>query len=534
MISTKDITLTFGHKKLFTDVNIVFSPGCRYGVIGANGTGKSTFLKILAGEQQADKGSVFIDPKARLGMLRQDHFRFDEETVLNTVFQGDERLWKIMQEREKLYAKGDLTEDEGNRLGELEGEFMEIDGYSAESKAAELLNGLGIPNEYHHSIMKEVPSNLKLRVLLAQILFQKPEVMLLDEPTNNLDIKTIAWLEEFLNEYDGTSLIVSHDRHFLNSVCTHIADIDFSEIRVYSGDYDYYQSAAGIARDQKLSDQARKEKRAAELKSFIARFGANKSKARQATSRQKQLDAMEMEEIRPSSRVHPRILFRAARELGKDVVRLEDVIHSYDGGKTITLKKMNLFFSGGEKVAIIGPSGVGKTTLMRILNGDLKPSGGTVTWGVTTTRSYCPQDVKAHLKKGYTLFKMLHDMHPELDMGAIRGVLGRMLFSGEDGDKLTDVLSGGESVRLMLSRMMLDEGNVLLLDEPTNHLDLESIEALNDSLKQFPGTVFFVSHDRQFVNTLATRVLEVFPNGEVVDFQGNYEDYLGWSAKQKR
>lgn len=533
MISTKDISLSFGHKKLFDHVNIVFTPGCRYGLIGANGTGKSTFLKILAGEQQADKGSVFVDPKARLGMLRQDHFRFDNETVLNTVFQGDQRLWKIMQERELLYSKPALTDAEGNRVGELEAEFMELDGYSAEAKASELLDGLGIPSQYHNTSMKDVPSNYKLRVLLAQILFQKPEVMLLDEPTNNLDIKTIAWLENFLNEYEGTCLIVSHDRHFLNSVCTNIADIDFSEIRVYSGDYDYYQSASSIARDQKLTEQARKEKRAAELKSFIARFGANKSKARQATSRQKQLDSMEMEEIRPSSRVHPRILFKPNRELGKDVVRLEDVSLSYDG-KTQVLKKMNLFFSAGEKVAIIGPSGVGKTSLMKTLMQLQKPTTGTVTWGVTTTKSYCPQDVKAHLKKGYTLFKMLHDMHPELDMGSIRGVLGRMLFSGEDGDKMTDVLSGGEGVRLMISRMMLDEANVLLLDEPTNHLDLESIESLNDALKQFPGTVFFVSHDREFVNTLATRILEVLPTGDVIDFQGNYEDYLGWSAKQKR
>ncbi len=532
MLSAKDIALSYGHKKLFENVNIVFTPGCRYGLIGANGTGKSTFLKILSGEQSPDRGSVFVDPKARLGWLRQDHYRFDDYSVLEAVYQGDAKLWKIMQERESLYAKGDLNDAEANRLGELEGEFMEMDGYSAESKASEFLVGLGIPAQYHNQLMREIPTNYKFRVLLAQILFQRPEVMLLDEPTNNLDIKTISWLEEFLNEYDGTILIVSHDRHFINAVCTHIADIDFAEIRVYSGDYDYYQQASSIARDQKLTEQAKKEKRAAELKSFIARFGANKSKARQATSRQKQLDSMEMEVIRPSSRVYPRILFKGKRELGKDVVRFEDVTLSYDG-KTQVLKKMNLFFSAGEKVAIVGPSGVGKTTLMRLLNGDLLPTTGTVHWGVTTVRSYQPQDTKAYLPKNMTLFQWLHDSHPELDMGSIRGVLGRMLFTGEDGDKQTHVLSGGEGVRLTLSRMMLDEPNVLLLDEPTNHLDLESIEALNDCLKHFQGTAFFVTHDRQFVTSVATRVLEIFPTGELVDFQGNYEDYLAWSAKRK-
>lgn len=533
MLSVKDIALSFGNKKLFENVSIVFSPGNRYGLIGANGTGKSTFLKIITGEQSADKGTIFIDPKARLGWLRQDHYRFDNETVLNAVYQGDEKLWKIMSEREKLYAKGDLNDAEANRLGELEGEFMEIDGYSAESKAAEFLVGLGIPAKYHNELMKEIPTQYKFRVLLAQILFQKPEVMLLDEPTNNLDIKTISWLEDFLNEYDGTILIVSHDRHFLNSVCTHIADIDYAEIRVYTGDYDYFQQASSIAKDQKLTEQAKKEKRAAELKSFIARFGANKSKARQATSRQKQLDSMEMEQIRPSSRVYPRILFKAKRELGKDVVRLEDVTASYDG-KTTVLKKMNYFFSGGEKVGIIGPSGVGKTTFMRLLSGELKPATGSIHWGVTTVRAYCPQDTKAYLPKNHTLFQWLHDQHEELDMGSIRGVLGRMLFTGDEGDKKTDVLSGGEGVRLTLSRMMLDEPNVLLLDEPTNHLDLESIEALNESLQQFTGTAFFVTHDRKFVSSVATRILDILPTGEIVDFQGNYEDYLNWSAKQKK
>ncbi|MCO5142474.1 MAG: ATP-binding cassette domain-containing protein [Oligoflexia bacterium] len=533
MLSVKDIGLTFGHKKLFENVNIVFTPGYRYGIIGANGTGKSTFLKIISGEQSADKGSIFLDPKAKLGWLRQDHFRYDQETVLNTVFQGDQVLWKVMKEREDLYAKGDLTDKEANRLGELEGEFMELDGYSAEAKASEFLVGLGIPDTLHQELMKEIPIQYKFRVLLAQILFQKPDVMLLDEPTNNLDIRTISWLENYLNDYEGTILIVSHDRHFINSVCTHIADIDFGEIRIYTGDYDYYQMASSIARDQKLTEQAKKEKRAAELKSFIARFGANKSKARQATSRQKQLDAMEMESIRPSSRVYPRIYFKPQRDLGKDVVRFEDVTASYDGGKTTVLQKFNLFFSGGEKVGIIGPSGVGKTTFMRLLSGELAPQTGAVHWGVTTHRAYCPQDTKSYIPKNMTLFQWLHDGHPDLDMGSIRGVLGRMLFAGEDGDKKTEVLSGGEGVRLTLSKMMLDEPNVLLLDEPTSHLDLESIESLNESLKQFPGTAFFVSHDRTFISSVANRILEIFPDGSIQDFQGNYEDYLQWSEKKK-
>ena len=535
MLAVKDIALSFGQKKLFQDVSITFTPGCRYGIIGANGTGKSTFLKIISGEQSADKGTIFLDPKARLGWLRQDHFRYDNETVLNTVYQGDAKLWKVMKEREDLYAKGDMSDAEANRLGELEGEFMEMDGYSAESKASEFLVGLGIPAELHNQLMKEIPIQYKFRVLLAQILFQKPEVMLLDEPTNNLDIKTIAWLENYLNEYDGTILIVSHDRHFLNAVCTHIADIDYSQMRVYTGDYDYWVAASQIARDQKLTEQAKKEKKAAELKSFIARFGANKSKARQATSRQKQLDNMEMEDIRPSSRVYPRIFWKGKRELGKDVVRLEDVTASYDGGKTLILKKMNLFFSAGEKIGIIGPSGVGKTTFMRILSGELKPHTGQVHWGVTTSRAYCPQDTKATLTKGMTLFQWLHDKHPEMDMGSIRGVLGRMLFSGEDGDKKTEVLSGGEGVRLTLSNMMLEEPNVVLLDEPTSHLDLESIQALNESLQQFTaGCSFFVSHDRQFISSIANRIIEIFPGGDIQDFSGNYEDYLAWSAKQGR
>jgi ATPase subunit of ABC transporter with duplicated ATPase domains len=535
MLAVKDIALSFGQKKLFQDVSITFTPGCRYGIIGANGTGKSTFLKIISKEQSSDKGTIFLDPKARLGWLRQDHFRYDNETVLNTVYQGDSKLWKIMKEREDLYAKGEMSDEEANRLGELEGEFMEMDGYSAESKASEFLVGLGIPAELHNQLMKEIPIQYKFRVLLAQILFQKPEVMLLDEPTNNLDIKTIAWLEDYLNEYDGTILIVSHDRHFLNAVCTHIADIDYSQMRIYTGDYDYWVAASQIARDQKLTDQAKKEKKAAELKSFIARFGANKSKARQATSRQKQLDNMEMEDIRPSSRVYPRIFWKGKRELGKDVVRLEDVTASYDGGKTLILKKMNLFFSAGEKIGVIGPSGVGKTTFMRILSGELKPSSGQVHWGVTTSRAYCPQDTKATLTKGMTLFQWLHDKHPEMDMGSIRGVLGRMLFSGEDGDKKTEVLSGGEGVRLTLSNMMLEEPNVVLLDEPTSHLDLESIQALNDSLQQFTaGCSFFVSHDRQFISSIANRIIEIFPGGDMVDFSGNYEDYLAWSARQKR
>lgn len=525
MISTENIALGFGDKHLFKDVSIAFTPGGKYGVIGANGAGKSTFLKILAGEQNADKGDVSIPPRARLGVLRQDHYKYDDFTVLDTTYQGYGALWKIMKERADLYAKvDDMSEEEGNRLGELEGEFMELDGYSAESEAAGLLTGLGVPEELHNSLMKEIPTNFKFRTLLAQVLFGKPDIMLLDEPTNNLDIRSIAWLENFLNEYEGTVITVSHDREFLNAICDHICDIDFGKIKLYTGDYDYYASAVSIARDHSLTEEARRKKRADELKNFIQRFGANKSKARQATSRKKELERLlEEETIQPSSRVYPHIVFPMERELGKDIVRLDSVKKGYDG-ETVH-KNLNVYFEKGDKVAVIGPNGVGKTTFMRMLMQEIEPDSGEVVWGVTTKRTYCPQDVRSSLPKEQTIFGWLSELFPDFDREHIRSILGRMLFRGTEGDKKIDVLSGGEAVRATLCKMMLEEGNVVLLDEPTNHLDLESIEALSWGLQRFAGTVFFVSHDRRFIESVATRVLEFFPNGDYNDYRGTFKEY---------
>ena len=534
MITTENITLGFGQKNLFENVNIIFNPGFKYGIIGANGAGKSTFLKILAGEIQQDRGTVSMPPKSRLGVLRQDHYRFDDYSVLDAVYQGHKELWALMQERNRLYAKSEMTEEEGNRVGEIENEFMEMDGYSSEAKASALLTGLGVPESYHHTLMKETPTNFKFRALLAQVLFGEPDIMLLDEPTNNLDIKSIAWLEEFLNEYEGTLAVVSHDRTFLNNVCTHIADIDFGRLIVYAGDYDYYQAAAAITRDNKLTAEARRTKRAAELKSFIQRFGANKSKARQATSRKKQLEQLlEVEEVRPSSRVYPSIIFPMERELGKDVVRLEGVFKGYDGGEPV-IKNFNLQYQKGEKVAVIGPNGVGKTTFMKLLAQELTPDKGEIHWGATTKRGYCPQDIKAYLPKGITLFNYLFNVKQNLDQTTVRGLLGRMLFKGEDGDKKIDVLSGGETVRMILARIMLEEPNVLILDEPTNNLDLESIESLSTGISQFKGAAFFVSHDRKFIQSLATRILEIYPNGEVLDYRGNYDEYVEFLAKNPK
>lgn len=525
MISTENIALGFGDKSLFKDVSIAFTHGAKYGVIGANGAGKSTFLKILAGEQNADRGDVSIPPRARMGVLRQDHYKFDAYTVLDTVYQGYPALWKIMEERAALYAKVDeMTEAEGVRLGTLEGEFMELDGYSAEAEAAELLNGLGVPEELHSALMQEIPTNYKFRALLAQVLFGKPDILLLDEPTNNLDIRSIGWLENFLNDYEGTVITVSHDRAFLNAVCDHICDIDFGKIKLYTGDYDYYSSAVSIARDHSLSEEAKRKKRADELKSFIQRFGANKSKARQATSRKKELSRlMEDESIQPSSRVYPHIVFPMERELGKDIVRLDTVAKGFDG--IPVHKNLNIFFEKGDKVAVIGPNGVGKTTFMQLLMQELPPDTGEIIWGVTTKRTYCPQDVRASLPKDKTIFGWLSDLFPDVDREHIRSILGRMLFRGTDGDKQIDVLSGGESVRATLCKMMLEEGNVVLLDEPTNHLDLESIESLAQGLQRFTGTVFFVSHDRRFIDSVATRVLEFFPNGEYNDYRGTFKEY---------
>jgi ATPase subunit of ABC transporter with duplicated ATPase domains len=523
MISTTGLGLNFGKQILFENVNLRLKPGCVYGIIGANGTGKSTFLKLLAGEIQPSRGSIALSAGARLGWLRQDVFAFEDTSVLDTVLQGHAELWRVQVEKEALYAKPHLTDAEGERLGHLEGEFGELDGWSVLSLAGEMLEGLGIPTALHAAAMRELPGNLKVRALLAQALVGKPDVLLLDEPTNNLDLASIRWLEEFCNDYAGTIAVVSHDRHFLDAICTHIADVDYATITVYTGNYAYYTAASALARDQKLGDNAKKEKRIEELKAFVARFGANASKARQATSRQRELDKIELEDIRPTSRVFPRILFSEAKPLGKEAVSVEGAAKAF--GARVLLRDFHARVGRGEKVAVIGGSGSGKTTLLKLLTGALAPDAGKIALGTTVELSVLPQDHKEALPQDTTPFAWLHNHAPRSGEGEIRSLLGRMLFSGDEAKKATSVLSGGETVRVLLARMMQERGNVLVLDEPTNHLDLESIQALNEALQKFEGTVFFSTHDRTFIESLATRVFAFTPAG-LVDFQGPYADYV--------
>lgn len=523
MISTHGISLNFGKQTLFENVTIQMKRGCRYGIIGANGAGKSTFLKILAGEIQPSAGTVVLDSGARLGWLRQDIFQYEDETVLNTVLQGHEKLWPIHTEKEALYAKGSMSNEDGVRLGELENAFAELDGWSVMALAGEMLEGLGIPTVAHDGPMRDLPGSMKVRALLAQALVPQPEVLLLDEPTNNLDIHSIRWLEEFLRNYEGTIAMVSHDRHFLDAVCTHMADVDYKTIRLYSGNYTFFTHAAAMARAQSENDNAKKEKRIEELKSFVGRFGANASKAKQATSRRKELDKIELEDIPPSTRVAPRLLFTEKKALGKDVITLENASKAY--GDEVVFRDFYARVGKGEKVAVIGGSGCGKTTLLNLISGAIEPDTGKAELGASAHLSVLPQDHKEALPQNTTPLQWLHDLAPTLDEGVIRGLLGRMLFSGDEAKKSTSVLSGGETVRVLLAKMMLEKGNVLVLDEPTNHLDIEAIDALNESLKKFPGSVFFATHDRTFLETLATRIFAFTPEG-LVDFQGTYEEFL--------
>lgn len=532
MITTAGVTLSFGSRKLFEDVNIKFVPGNCYGLIGANGAGKSTFLKILSGENTSYSGTVSITPGERISFLRQDHFTFDEFEVLKTVILGQPRLSEVIAKKEALYSKAEFTEADGDLAGELEGQFAELRGWEAESDAAVLLAGLGIETDLHQKKMRELRDTEKVKVLLAQALFGNPDILLLDEPTNHLDIEAIRWLEEFLSEYDKTVIVVSHDRHFLNQVCTHMADIDFGKIQLYTGNYDFWYEASQLALKQMQDKKKKTEDKAEELKAFIARFSANASKSRQATSRKRQLEKLTLVDIKPSSRKYPFVGFKAEREAGDQLLRVEGLSKSIDGVKILDRVTFNL--KKGDKAVFIGDTELAVTTLFQLLEGEMTPDTGTIHWGVTTTRSYFPKDNTKFFTGGdMNLVDWLRQYSPDQNENFVRGFLGRMLFSGDEVTKKTKVLSGGERVRCMLSRMMLREANVLILDGPTNHLDLESITAVNEGLIRFQGTVLFSSHDQQFIQTVANRVIEIGAQG-INDHDKTYEDYLQMKLGSKQ
>ena len=523
MISATNICLAYGKRTIFKNVNIKFTPGNCYGLIGANGAGKSTFLKILAGNSEPDKGEVSIGKGLRLAVLNQDQFAFDEEIVLNTVIMGHKRLYRVMAERDAIYAKTDFSEADGVRSGELETEFADMNGYDAESEAAVMLNGLGIPEALRQKKMKELEGGEKVRVLLAQALFGNPDVLLLDEPTNHLDLKSIQWLEEFLGRFQNTVIVVSHDRHFLNQVCTHIADIDFGTIRTYVGNYDFWYEASQLVLKQKQDANRKASDKANELKDFIARFSSNASKAKQATSRKKLLDKLNVEELPVSSRRYPFILFKPERPCGDIILEVKGLSKTVDGVKV--LNNLDLIVNKGDKIVFVGGNSVAKTTLLKILTGETKADNGSFRWGVTITHSYFPKENSSYFSKDLNLIDWLCQYPPHEGESFARGFLGRMLFSGDDATKMTSVLSGGEKVRCMLSRMMLTNANALLLDEPTNHLDLESITALNNSLINFSEIILFTSHDHKFVSTLANRIVELTPTGSIDRVMG-FDEYL--------
>jgi ATPase components of ABC transporters with duplicated ATPase domains len=524
MISANNISLAYGKRVIFKDVNIKFVPGNCYGLIGANGAGKSTFLKILAGLSEADSGTVSVGPRERIAFLKQDQFAFDEHTVFNTVIMGHSRLYEVMIAREAMYAKTDFTEEDGIKSAELEGEFAELNGYEAESEAAVLLNGLGIPEELRHKQMKELEGGEKVRVLLAQALFGNPDILLLDEPTNHLDLKTINWLEEFLSRFNNTVIVVSHDRHFLNQVCTHMADIDFGRIQVYVGNYDFWYQASQLTLKQKQDENRKVTDRANELKEFIQRFSSNASKAKQATSRKKLLEKLTVEEMPVSSRKYPHVVFKPERPCGDIILEVTDLSKTVDGVQVF--KDLNLNLRKGDKIAFVGGNSLAKTTLFQILAGELEPDSGSFRWGVTITSAYFPKENGAYFDNDLNLIEWLGQYSPPNEGETFaRGFLGRMLFSGDEATKKTKVLSGGERVRCMLSRMMLTGANVLILDEPTNHLDLESITALNNGLISFSEVVLFASHDHEFVSTVANRIVEFTPGG-IIDRMMTFEEYL--------
>lgn len=531
MITTTNLTVRFGTEPLFENVNIKFSAGNCYGLIGANGSGKSTLLKILSGELEPTSGEVHIQKNQRIAVLKQNHFEFDEYSVINTVIMGHKQLYDIMQEKEALYMKPDFNEEDGMKVAELESQFAELDGWQAESAAASLLSELGIPNELHYEKMSELSGSEKVRVLLAQALFGNPDILLLDEPTNHLDIKTIGWLEEFLINFQNTVIVVSHDRKFLDNVCTHIADIDFRNIRIYTGNYSFWQQATQLIKKQREEQNKKIEEKMEELKAFIARFSANASKASQATSRKNMLSKLSLEEIIPSSRQYPRIRFNYVKIPGRDVLTVKDLKKSHEGETLI--RTLSFDVTQGEKIAFLAKDPMILTTLFNILAGLDTPDAGEIRWGVTATQSYFPKDNTKFFDTDKSLIEWLAQYSPDQHASYLRGYLGRMLFSGEEAEKSARVLSGGEKVRCMFAKMMVAESNVLIMDEPTNHLDLESITALNNALIDFSGTVLFTSQDYQFINTVADRIIEVSPNG-YVNFKMKYEDYIKDENVQKR
>ncbi|MCR5267431.1 MAG: ATP-binding cassette domain-containing protein [Lachnospiraceae bacterium] len=524
MIQANNVTLRLGKKALFEDVNIKFTEGNCYGLIGANGAGKSTFLKILAGDLETTTGDITITPGQRLSVLEQDHFKYDAYPVMDTVILGNKRLYEIMKEKDAIYAKEDFSDEDGIRASELEAEFAELDGWEAESNAAMLLNGLGIETEMHYMQMSDLKGSEKVKVLLAKALFGNPDILLLDEPTNHLDMDAIAWLEEFLINFENTVIVVSHDRYFLNKVCTHTADIDYGKIQLYAGNYDFwYESSQLLIRQMKEANK-KKEEKIKELQEFISRFSANASKSKQATSRKRALEKIELEEIKPSSRKYPYIDFRPDREIGNEVLSVEGISKTIDGVKV--LDNISFILWHDDKVAFIGGNELAKTTLFKILMGELEPDEGSYKWGVTTSQAYFPKDSTKEFDNDYTITDWLMGYSPVKDVTYVRGFLGRMLFPGEDGVKKVRILSGGEKVRCLLSKMMISGANILILDEPTNHLDMESITALNNGLIKFPGVILFASHDHQFVQTTANRIMEIMPDGSMIDKITTYDEYL--------
>lgn len=533
MITVNNVSLQFGGRKLFEEVNIKFTPGNCYGLIGANGAGKSTFLKILSGEQDTTTGDVSITPGERLAVLKQDHYAYEDSAVLETVIMGHERLYKVMKEKDAIYMKEDFSDEDGMRAAELEGEFAELNGWEAESEASMVLQGLGISEALHQKQMSELTGGEKVKVLLAQALFGKPDILLLDEPTNGLDLKAIQWLEEFLINFENTVIVVSHDRHFLNKVCTHMADLDFGKIQLYVGNYDFWYESSQLATRMAADQNKKKEEKIKELQNFIARFSSNASKARQATSRKKLLDKITLDDIRPSSRRYPFVGFTMEREIGNDVLYVDNVSKTIDGVKV--LDNVTFSLNKTDKVAFVGRSDVAITTLFKILMGEMEPDTGSVKWGVTTTQSYFPKDNSEYFEGSEkSILDWLRQFSPADESDTfLRGFLGRMLFSGEEVMKKASVLSGGEKVRCMLSKMMLSNSNILVLDDPTNHLDLESITALNNGLESFKGVLLFSSHDHQLISTIATRIIEVTPNG-IVDKEATYDEYLENEALQQQ